>query len=140
MLKGGGSDNASRVVMLTPGEGAEGVKRTLLEAVRAKGANACPPLVVGVGVGATFDKVAGLAKHSLLRPLGEPNPNPELDALEHEWLAAVNATDIGPGGFGGATTALAVHIQTAPCHIAALPVAINMGCSAMRSTTIDLLV
>ena len=123
MLKGGGSDNASRVVMLVPGAGKQGIVDELTRCVREKGANACPPLVVGVGIGGTFDKVAG---------------HPRVRALEEELLAAVNATGVGPGGLGGKTTALAVRVATAPCHIAALPLAINMGCSAMRRCTIDL--
>lgn len=139
MLKGGGSDNASRVVMLAPGAGVEGVKKVILDCVREKAANACPPLVVGVGVGATFDKVAGLAKHALLREIGTPAATPEHAVFERELLDAINATGIGPGALGGKTTALAVHLETAPCHIAALPVAVNMGCSAMRSASIDLL-
>ena len=139
MLKGGGSDNASRVVMLAPGAGVEGVKKVILDCVREKAANACPPLIVGVGVGATFDKVAGLAKHALLRKIGSPAATPKHAAFERELLAAVNETGIGPGALGGKTTALAVHLETAPCHIAALPVAVNMGCSAMRSASIDLL-
>ena len=138
LLKGGGSDNASRVVMLAPGAGIEGVRKVVLDCVREKAANACPPLVVGVGVGATFDKVAGLAKHALLRKIGSPAATPKHAAFERELLAAVNETGIGPGALGGKTTALAVHLETAPCHIAALPVAVNMGCSAMRSASIDL--
>lgn len=139
LLKGGGSDNASRVVMLAPGAGWEGVKQVVLDCVREKAANACPPLIVGVGVGATFDKVAGLAKHALLREVGSPAANPQAAAREAELLAAVNATGIGPAALGGTDTALAVHLETAPCHIAALPVAVNMGCSAMRSVSIDLI-
>ena len=138
MLKGAGSDNASRLEMLNPDEGFSGVRRVLLDVVNKKGSVACPPMVIGVGVGTTFDRVAGLAKHALLRPLGTPNPNPELDFLERELLAAVNATGVGPAGLGGDTTALAVHLETAPCHIAALPVAINLGCSAMRWRTREL--
>ena len=106
--------------------------------MREKGANACPPLVVGVGIGSTFDKVAGLAKRALMRPVDEPAADDRLRALEEELLAAVNATGIGPGGLGGRTTALAVRVATAPCHIAALPLAINMGCSAMRRITVPL--
>jgi tartrate/fumarate subfamily iron-sulfur-dependent hydro-lyase alpha chain len=139
MLKGGGSDNASNLTMLPPGAGIEGIERVVLNAVTAKAANACPPLVVGVGVGGTFDKVAGLAKQALLREIGSPNGNVRLGDLEAHLLERINATGIGPGGLGGSTTALAVHIQTAPCHIAALPVAVNMGCCAMRSASIDLL-
>ncbi len=138
MLKGGGSDNASRVVMLSPDAGPAGVKRAVVECVREKAANACPPLIVGVGVGATFDKVAGLAKHALLRPVGSRAASDEAAAFEQSVLEEVNATGIGPAALGGAPTALAVHVETAPCHIAALPVAINMGCCAMRSATIDL--
>lgn len=138
LLKGGGSDNASRVVMLAPGAGWEGVRQVVLDCVHEKAANACPPLIVGVGVGATFDKVAGLAKHALLREVGSPAASPEAAAREAELLAAINATGIGPAALGGTATALAVHLETAPCHIAALPVAVNMGCSAMRSASIDL--
>ena len=138
MLKGGGSDNASRVVMLPPGEGIPGVRQVVNQAVAEKGANACPPLIIGVGVGSTFDKVAGLAKRALLRPVGTENPNPQLATLEQQMLADINNLGIGAGGFGGATTALAVHILTAPCHIAALPVAVNIGCNAMRSISVDL--
>ncbi len=139
MLKGGGSDNASRVVMLVPGAGMQGVVEELVACVREKGANACPPLVVGVGIGGTFDKVGALAKRALMRPVDEPAADPRVRELEEELLAAVNATGVGPGGLGGKTTALAVRVATAPCHIAALPLAINMGCSAMRRCTIDLL-
>lgn len=138
MLKGGGSDNASRLVMLPPSAGREGVKAEVLACVREKAANACPPLLVGVGVGGTFDKVAGLAKAALLREVGSPAQGEEAAAFERELLDAVNATGIGPGALGGTVTALAVHLNTAPCHIAALPVAVNMGCCAMRSATVEL--
>ena len=138
MLKGGGSDNASRVVMLTPNAGKQGVIDTVLSCVKEKAANACPPLVIGVGVGTTFDKVAGLAKLALMRPLNVPASDPETAAFEQELLEAVNATGIGAGGLGGDTTALGVRVKTAPCHIAALPVAVNMGCSAMRRLTVEL--
>lgn len=138
MLKGGGSDNASRVVMLVPSAGKQGIIDAVLQCVREKAANACPPLIVGVGVGATFDKVAGLAKHALMRPLGQNHPDPETAAFEAELLAAINATGIGAGALGGCTTALGVRVETAPCHIAALPVAVNMGCSAMRRASVDL--
>jgi len=139
MLKGGGSDNASRVTMLSPGVGISAVRELVLNAVFEKGANACPPLVVGVGVGSTFDKVAGLAKHALLRKVGSTHPQPAIAELEEELLKAINGLGIGPGGFGGYPTALAVHIETASCHIAALPVAVNIGCSALRSITFDVL-
>lgn len=138
LLKGGGSDNASRVVMLPPGAGADGVRRVVLDCVREKAANACPPLVIGLGVGATFDKVAGLAKHALLREVGSPAASAEAATFEEELLAEVNALGIGPAALGGAPTALAVHLETAPCHIAALPVAVNMGCCAMRSASVQL--
>ena len=138
LLKGGGSDNASRVVMLPPGAGADSVRRVVLDCVREKAANACPPLVIGLGVGATFDKVAGLAKHALLREVGSSAARAEAAAFEEELLAEVNALGIGPAALGGAPTALAVHLETAPCHIAALPVAVNMGCCAMRSASVQL--
>ena len=138
LLKGGGSDNASRVVMLPPGSGADSVRRVVLDCVREKAANACPPLVIGLGVGATFDKVAGLAKHALLREVGSSAASAEAAAFEEELLAEVNALGIGPAALGGAPTALAVHLETAPCHIAALPVAVNMGCCAMRSASVQL--
>ena len=138
MLKGGGSDNASRVIMLPPGAGFEGIRDEVVRCVREKGSSACPPLVLGIGVGSTFDKVAGLAKKALLREVGSRNPDPRVAALEEELLAAVNATGVGPAGLGGDTTALAVNVKTAPCHIAALPLAINMGCCAMRSISLDL--
>lgn len=138
LLKGGGSDNASRVVMLPPGAGTAGVIDAVVDCVREKAANACPPLVVGVGVGGTFDKVAGLAKHALLREVGSPARNARAAYFEDELTERVNALGLGPGALGGAPTALAVHVETAPCHIAALPVAVNMGCCAMRSATIEL--
>ena len=138
LLKGGGSDNASRVVMLPPGAGADSVRRVVLDCVREKAANACPPLVIGLGVGATFDKVAVLAKHALLREVGSSAASAEAAAFEEELLAEVNALGIGPAALGGTPTALAVHLETAPCHIAALPVAVNMGCCAMRSASVQL--
>lgn len=137
MLKGGGSDNASRIEMLAPGAGIEGVKRFVLDTVEARATGACPPLLVGVGVGATFDKVGGLAKKALLREIGTPPSDPRLAKLEAELLSAINDSGIGPAGLGGDTTALGVHIVTAPCHIAALPVAVNMGCSAVRSASVE---
>jgi fumarate hydratase subunit alpha len=132
MLKGGGSDNASVVTMLDPAAGPEGVRDAVVAVVRAKGANACPPLIVGIGVGSTFDRVGALAKHALLRSVGAPG-DPRAAAFEAELLEAVNAT-----GIGGSTTALAVHVATAPCHIATLPVAVNLGCCAVRCATVDL--
>ena len=133
MLKGGGSDNASALAMLPPSAGAEGVRRFVLETVVARATGACPPLVVGVAVGGTFDTVAALAKKALLREIGSPAASAQATALESALLQEINATGIGPAGLGGRTTALAVHVVTAPCHIAALPVAVNLGCCAMRS-------
>ena len=138
MCKGGGSDNASRVIMLPPSAGRAGIVEAVVSCVLAKAANACPPLVIGVGVGATFDKVASLAKMALMRPVDTPSDDAETAAFEAELLEAVNATGIGPAALGGATTALSVHVETAPCHIAALPLAINMGCCAMRRGTYEL--
>lgn len=137
MLKGGGSDNASRVEMLAPDAGFAGIKRVVLETVEARATGACPPLLIGVGVGATFDKVGSLAKRALLRRLDSQPPDPRVAQFEAELLEAVNATGIGPAGLGGDTTALGVHLLTAPCHIAALPVAVNLGCCAVRSATIE---
>ena len=138
MLKGGGSDNASALAMLPPSAGCEGVRRFVLEAVEAKATGACPPLLVGVAVGGTFDTVAAMAKKALLRPIGSPTADARAADLERELLEAINATGIGPAGLGGRTTALAVHLVTAPCHIAALPVAVNLGCCALRSATREL--
>lgn len=137
LLKGGGSDNASRVVMLSPGAGKQGILDEVMDCVRHKAANACPPLVIGIGIGGTFDKVAGMAKTALLRPVGSPAKYERTAAFERELLDMVNATGMGPGALGGKTLALAVHVNTAPCHIAALPLAINMGCSAMRRATFE---
>lgn len=136
MLKGGGSDNASRLIMLPPSAGIEGIREEILSCVREKAANACPPLLIGVGVGSTFDKVAGLAKMALIRRIGAPAQSERHARLEKDLLDSVNATMIGAGALGGVNTALALHIKTAPCHIAALPLAINMGCCAMRSASI----
>ena len=137
MLKGGGSDNASALRMLAPGEGEDGIVRFVTETVGRSGAAACPPVLVGVGIGATFDKVGGLAKKALLREIGSVHPDPEVARLEARLQAEVDALGIGPGGFGGTVTALGVHVVTAPCHIASLPVAVNVGCSAVRSATVE---
>jgi fumarate hydratase subunit alpha len=133
--KGGGSENASALKMLTPSAGWQGVRDFVLELVRSKGVNACPPLVIGVGVGGSFSSVAGLAKKALLRNIGAPAADPRYAAKEKELLDAVNATGIGPMGLGGVVTALAVHIEHAPCHIASLPVAVSMQCHSCRRKT-----
>jgi fumarate hydratase subunit alpha len=138
LAKGGGAENMSRVYMLTPADGREGVLRAIVETVSAAGANACPPLIVGVGIGGDFEKAAWLAKHALLRDLREKNPQPDLAQLEEEALARVNALGIGPQGFGGRTTALAVVIERAPCHIASLPVAVNLECHSHRHGSVTL--
>lgn len=130
--KGGGSENMSALAMLTPAAGREGVKRFVVETVKKAGPNPCPPLVVGVGLGGDFEKAALLAKEALLRPLGEPNPAAHLAALEKELLLEINRLGIGPQGFGGRITALAVHVNAYPCHIASLPVAVNLNCHAAR--------
>lgn len=137
MLKGGGSDNSSAIGMLDPSAGLDGVREFVLRVVTEKAAGACPPVVVGVGVGSTFDKVASLAKKALLRPVDCSSADPRVAAFERDLLEAVNATGIGPAGLGGDMTALVVSVITAPCHIAALPVAVNMGCCAARSVSID---
>ncbi len=132
LMKGFGAELMSRLRMMPPSEGVEGVKRFVLETVKLAGPNACPPLIVGVGLGGSFDTVALLAKKALIRPLGEPNPQPHLAQLERELLESINDLDIGPQGFGGMTTALAVHVEAYATHIAALPVAVNLNCSAPR--------
>jgi fumarate hydratase subunit alpha len=130
--KGGGSENMSRVVMLTPSDGVEGIKRFVIERVRESGSNPCPPTIVGIGIGGTFEQAALLAKKSLLRPLGTKNPDPELDRLESEILEGINRLGIGPQGLGGRTTSLAVHILMMPCHIASFPLAVNIQCHVHR--------
>jgi fumarate hydratase subunit alpha len=130
--KGGGSENMSRVVMLTPSDGVEGVKRFVIQRVMESGSNPCPPTIVGVGIGGTFEQSALLAKKSLLRPLGTKNPDPELDRLESEILSGINKLGIGPQGLGGRTTSLAVHILMMPCHIASLPLGVNIQCHVQR--------
>ena len=130
--KGFGSENMSRVFMLKPADGMEGVKDAVLSAVRDAGPNACPPLVVGVGIGGTFEKCAWLAKKALTRPVNEPSALSHIRELEQELLERINRMGIGPGGLGGTQTALAVNIETYPTHIAGLPVAVNMCCHVNR--------
>ena len=130
--KGFGSENMSRVFMLKPADGMEGVKDAILTAVKDAGPNACPPMVVGVGIGGTFEKCAILAKKALTRPANEYSPIPYVKEMEEELLQKINATGIGPGGLGGSTTAFAVNINTYPTHIAGLPVAVNICCHVNR--------
>ena len=130
--KGFGSENMSRIFMLKPADGIEGVKNAILTAVKDAGPNACPPMVVGVGIGGTFEKCALLAKKALTRPVNERSSIPYVKELEEELLATINRLGIGPGGLGGSTTALAVNIDTYPTHIAGLPVAVNICCHVNR--------
>ncbi len=138
MPQGAGSENMSVIRMLRPTEGVEGVKNFVLECVQKAGANPCPPVVIGVGIGGDFEKAALLAKKALLRPVGSPNAKLELASLEETLLKAVNKTGIGPEGLGGKVTAMAVHVESFPCHIASLPVAVNINCHAARHKTIIL--
>ena len=131
-VKGFGSENMSRVFMLKPADGIEGVKNAILTAVKDAGPNACPPMVVGVGIGGTFEKCALMAKKALTRPVDEHSEIPYVRELEEELLEKINKTGIGPGGLGGSTTALAVNISTYPTHIAGLPVAVNICCHVNR--------
>jgi len=130
--KGFGSENMSRIAMLKPSDGLDGVRQFVVDTVAQAGPNPCPPIVVGVGIGGTFDKCALLAKRALLRETGTSNPNPFYAELEQDLLKRVNALGIGPQGFGGQTTALAVHIETLPTHIAGLPCAVNINCHVAR--------
>ena len=130
--KGFGSENMSRLKMLVPADGVEGVKKFVVETVREAGANPCPPMVLGVGIGGSFEKVAEMAKEALLVPLDQHHADPFYAALEQELLEAVNKTGIGPQGLGGRTTALGLHILTYPTHIAGLPVAVNVSCHVTR--------
>lgn len=130
--KGFGSENMSRVFMLKPADGIEGVKEAILTAVRDAGPNACPPMVIGVGIGGTFEKCALMSKHALTRDLNEESPVPYVRELEKEMLEKINSLGIGPGGLGGRITALAINIETYPTHIASLPVAVNICCHVNR--------
>ena len=133
--KGFGSENMSAVKMLKPSDGLEGVKQFILDTVESAGSNPCPPMVVGVGIGGTFEKAAYLAKKALIRPLDVRNPDPYYAELEGELLEKINALGIGPQGFGGMTTALGLNIEVLPTHIAGLPCAVNIGCHATRHAT-----
>jgi fumarate hydratase subunit alpha len=133
--RGFGSENMSAVKMLRPSDGYAGVKEFILQTVEAAGPNPCPPIVVGVGIGGTFDKAAFLAKKALMRPLDVRSAKPMYEKMEAELLEEINALGIGPQGFGGATTALAVNIETLPTHIAGLPVAVNINCHVTRHKT-----
>lgn len=133
--KGAGSENMSRLAMLKPSDGIEGVKRFILETVEKAGPNPCPPMIIGVGIGGNFDKVALAAKRALLRPIDEENPDPFYAGLERELLQSINALGIGPQGFGGKTTALGVNVEVLPTHIAQLPVAVNVSCHVTRHKT-----
>ena len=130
--KGGGSENMSTVTMLSPSEGVEGIKKRVVDWVKQAGSNPCPPVVVGVGIGGTFEQTALMAKKALLRPLGQKNPDPQLATLELEILTRVNNLGIGPQGLGGRITAMAVHVEMIPCHIASFPMAVNINCHAHR--------
>ena len=130
--KGGGSENMSTVTMLSPSDGIEGIKKRVVEWVKQAGSYPCPPLVVGVGVGGTFEECALIAKKALLRPLGQKSPDPQLAEMEKDILTRVNNLGIGPQGLGGRITALAVHVEMIPCHIASFPMAVNINCHAHR--------
>lgn len=136
--KGFGSENMSRLAMLKPADGVEGVKSFVYETVKIAGPNPCPPIVLGIGIGGSFDKVAALAKQALLRPLDQPNPDPYYAALEKELLEGINELGIGPQGFGGKTTALGVSIETMATHVAGLPVAVNVSCHVTRRASAEL--
>ena len=138
LQKGFGAELMSRLQMFPPAIGEEGMRRFVLETVELAGPNACPPLIVGVGIGGTLDTVGIAAKKALLRPIGSVNPAPHLAALENELLDAINRLGIGPQGLGGVVTALAVHVETVATHIAALPLAVNLNCSAPRRATLEL--
>jgi fumarate hydratase subunit alpha len=138
MAKGGGCENRSKYMMLTPADGVDGVKEWILECVKTAGPDACPPLIAGVGVGGNFEKAAILSKKALFRELGTPNPDPLADAIEKEVLDSANRLGIGPQGYGGDTTAFGIHILTYPCHITSLPVAVTIECHAHRHKEVTL--
>jgi fumarate hydratase subunit alpha len=138
MAKGGGCENRSKYTMLTPAAGLPAVKDFVVECVRTAGPDACPPLILGVGIGGTFEKSAILSKKALFRELGSPNPDPGLDALEKELLERANRLGIGPQGYGGDTTSLGIHVLSYPCHITSLPVAVTIECHAHRHKEVTL--
>ncbi len=138
LVKGAGCDNMSALKMLTPAEGLPAMKRFVVETIEKAGPNASPPLTVGVGIGGPFERAALLAKKALTRPSGRPNPDPEIAELEEDLLEAINATGIGPAGYGGRVTALAVHVESFPTHIAAFPVAVNLDCHSHRTSSAEL--
>jgi fumarate hydratase subunit alpha len=138
LVKGAGCDNMSSLRMLTPAEGVEGMKRFVVETVERAGPNASPPLTVGVGIGGPFEMAALLAKKALTRPSGEPSPDPKIARLERELLETINGTGIGPAGYGGTVTALAVHVESFATHIAAFPVAVNLDCHSHRTSSVEL--
>ncbi len=130
--KGGGAENMSRLIMLTPADGREGIVEAVVKAVDEAGSNPCPPLIVGVGIGGTAERTLLLAKKALLRKVGEHNPDPELAGLETDLMRRINALGIGPMGYGGRTTALAVNVEVFPAHLASMPLAVNMNCHSSR--------
>ena len=132
MPKGGGSENMTRLFMLTPSKGRQGIIDSVVQAVDEAGSNPCPPVIVGVGIGGTAEKAMSLAKKALLREVGKNNPDQEVAELEKELLQRINSLGIGPQGFGGRTTALGVHVETFPAHIASMPLAVNLQCNAAR--------
>ena len=136
--KGGGSENMSRIAMMKPSDGVEGVVKFVVESVAGAQGNPCPPTVVGVGIGGTFEKVAFLAKKALIRPIGEHNSDPKYAELEKRLLTEINNTGVGPQGLGGRTTSFWVNIETFPCHIASMPVAVNLNCHASRHAHVRL--
>ncbi len=136
--KGFGSENMSQIKMLKPSDGLQGVKDFIIKVVKEAGPNPCPPIIVGVGIGGTFDKAATIAKKALIRSIDVRNENPFYAELEEELVTMINELGIGPQGFGGKTTALAVNIETYPTHIAGLPVAVNINCHATRHAEIEL--
>jgi fumarate hydratase subunit alpha len=138
MPKGGGSENMSRLFMLTPAEGRQGIIKAVVQTVDDAGSNPCPPVIVGVGIGGTAEKAMALAKKALLREIGKSNPDTEVAELEKELLRRINALGIGPQGYGGRITALAVHVETFPAHIASMPMAVNLHCHAARHKEVTL--